>query len=514
MLLVALSNGRARNKMGENNLLVSLKNITKIYGIHKVLDNVSFDLRKGEIHCLVGENGAGKSTLIKILSGAVVPEKGELYVLGRQIVFMTPRKAIEIGISTVYQDAELVESLTVADNIFLGDEQSAPIPFIVDKNKQFRKAKQIIDTLHMNLAVDALVEDLSVSQKQMLQIVKALYRDTKIIIMDEPTSSLGLEEKKALMGIIKNLKQRGIGIIYISHYLEEIFMIGDRVTILKDGKVVNTYDVASVDVGTVIKGMVGRDASAFYTRKKIPLGDVQVEVKNLSKTGILQPVHFELRKGEILGIGGLVGSGRSELVGLIFGIDKPDSGEIIINGRKARIQSPRDAIRAGICLITEDRRKLGLFIGRNLIENTALVHNDVFRGFIVDSKEERELTKQMVNDLSIATSDTTQMVEELSGGNQQKVVIARWLLDDATLCIFDEPTKGVDIGAKQHIYELLVGLAEKGKSIIMVSSDMPELLSMSDRLAVMRDGQIVEIIENNQIKEEDLIKKFMGVEEK
>jgi ribose transport system ATP-binding protein len=291
-------------------------------------------------------------------------------------------------------------------------------------------------------------------------------------------------------------------------------MIGDRVTILKDGKVVSTYDVASVDVGTVIKGMVGRDASAFYTRKKIPLGDVQVEVKNLSKTGVLKPVHFEVRKGEILGIGGLVGSGRSELVGFIFGIDKPDSGEIIINGKKARIQSPRDAIRAGICLITEDRRKLGLFIGRNLIENTALVHNDVFRGFIVDRKEERELTNQMVNDLSIATSDTNQMVEELSGGNQQKVVIARWLLDDATLCIFDEPTKGVDIGAKQHIYELLVGLAEKGKSIIMVSSDMPELLSMSDRIAVMRDGQIVEIIENNQIKEEDLIKKFMGVEEK
>jgi ribose transport system ATP-binding protein len=394
----------------------------------------------------------------------------------------------------------LVESLTVTDNIFLGDEKSASLPFIVDKKIQFQKAQEIINTLHMNLPVDSLVEELSVSQKQMLEIVKALYRDSKIIIMDEPTSSLGLEEKKALMKIIQNLKQRGIGIIYISHYLEEIFMIGDRVTILKDGKLVNTYDVASVDIETVIQGMVGREASAFYHRKKIPLGPVQVQVQNLSKKGVLHPVNFEIKKGEILGIGGLVGAGRSELVGLIFGIQQPDSGKIIINGKEAVIHNPRDAIRAGIGLITEDRRKLGLFIGRNLIENMALVHNDVFKGFIVDRDEEKELSNLMV--------------EELSGGNQQKVVIARWLLDDATLCIFDEPTKGVDIGAKQQIYELIVKLAEKGKSIIMVSSDMPELLSLSDRIVVMRDNRVVEILDNHQIKEEDLIKKFMGVEEK
>ncbi len=500
--------------MENNELLVSLKNITKIYGTHKVLDNISFDLRKGEIHCLVGENGAGKSTLIKILSGAISPESGEVYISGQKVPFMTPRKAIELGISTVYQDAELVESLTVADNIFLGDEQSASIPFVVDKNAQFKKAQEIIDTLHMNLPVDALVEDLSVSQKQMLEIVKALYRDSKIIIMDEPTSSLGLEEKKALVNIIRNLKQRGIGIIYISHYLEEIFMIGDRVTILKDGKLVNTYEVAAVDMETVIRGMVGREASAFYHRKKIPLGPIQVEVQNLSKKGVIHPVSFEVRKGEILGIGGLVGSGRSELVGLIFGIQQPDSGKVIIKGKEVTIQNPRDAIRAGIGLITEDRRKLGLFTGRNLVENISLVHNDVFKGFIIDRNEEKDLSNQMVNELSIATSDINQLVEELSGGNQQKVVIARWLLDDAILCIFDEPTKGVDIGAKQQIYELMLELAEKGKSIIMVSSDMPELLSLSDRIIVMREGRIVEILDNHQIKEEDLIKKFMGVEGK
>ena len=500
--------------MKKNQLLVSLQNISKIYGVHKVLDNVSFDLNKGEIHCLVGENGAGKSTLIKILSGAISPESGELYITGQKVASMTPRKAIELGISTVYQDAELVESLTVTDNIFLGDEKSASLPFIVDKKTQFQKAQEIINTLHMNLPVDALVEDLSVSQKQMLEIVKALYRDSKIIIMDEPTSSLGLEEKKALMNIIQSLKQRGIGIIYISHYLEEIFMIGDRVTILKDGKLVNTYEVASVDIETVIRGMVGREASAFYRRKKIPLGPVQVQIQNLSKKGVLHPVNFEVKKGEILGIGGLVGAGRSELVGLIFGIQQSDSGKVIINGKEAVIHNPRDAIRAGIGLITEDRRKLGLFIGRNLIENMALVHNDIFKGFIIDRDEEKELSNQMVEELSIATSDINQLVEELSGGNQQKVVIARWLLDDATLCIFDEPTKGVDIGAKQQIYELMVKLAEKGKSIIMVSSDMPELLSLSDRIVVMRDNRVVEILDNHQIKEEDLIKKFMGVEEK
>ena len=312
------------------------------------------------------------------------------------------------------------------------------------------------------------------------------------------------------MKIIQNLKQRGIGIIYISHYLEEIFMIGDRVTILKDGKLVNTYDVASVDIETVIRGMVGREASAFYHRKKIPLGPIQVQIQNLSKKGVLHPVNFDIKKGEILGIGGLVGAGRSELVGLIFGIQQPDSGKVIINGKEAVIHNPRDAIRAGIGLITEDRRKLGLFIGRNLIENMALVHNDVFKGFIVDRDEEKELSNLMVEELSIATSDINQLVEELSGGNQQKVVIARWLLDDATLCIFDEPTKGVDIGAKQQIYELMVELAEKGKSIIMVSSDMPELLSLSDRIVVMRDNRVVEILDNQQIKEEDLIKNSWG----
>lgn len=500
--------------MTKSETLVRLENITKIYGTHKVLDSVSFDLKRGEVHCLVGENGAGKSTLIKVLSGAVTPEAGEIYINDNLIRSMNPRKAIELGISTIYQDAELVDSLTVADNVFLGSEQTGFLPFVVDKYRQFQRTKETINVLHMDLPESSLVEELSASQKQMLQIVKALYRDSKIIIMDEPTSSLGLQETEALMEIIRNLRNQGIGIVYISHYLDEIFEIGDRVTILKDGEDMGTYDISSIDVEAVIRKMVGRDASMFYSKKSVPIGDVQVEIRDMAKSGVVEEVSFSVRRGEILGVGGLVGSGRSEMVSLIFGVDKPDSGEIILNGKSVKIRSPRDAIRAGICLITEDRRKYGVLTGRNVIENTALVHNEVFRGPIIDRKSERLLTADMIDKLSISVADDDQKIEELSGGNQQKVIIGRWLLDDAVLYIFDEPTKGVDVGAKEQIYELMTHLVENGKSIIMVSSDMPELLSLSDRIAIMRDGRLVDILENSGVREEDLIRHFVGVDPK
>lgn len=492
--------------------LVLLKDITKVYGTQEVLKSISFDLKKGEVHCLVGENGAGKSTLIKILSGAVTPEAGEIYVHGKRESDLTPRSSIALGISTVYQDAELVDSLTVADNVFLGDERLFKFPPIVNSRKQVLEARKIIDMLQMELPANVMVEELSAAQKQELQIVKALYRNADIIIMDEPTSSLGQEETRALMGIVRSLRKRGMGIIYISHHLEEIFEVGDRVTVLRDGEHMGTFDISEVDMDSIIRKMVGREASSFFSRRPVEIGDTQVRVKDLTQRGVVEGVSFNVRKGEIFGIGGLVGSGRSELVNLIFGAERADGGTIFINGKRVKPRSPDRTIRAGIGLVTEDRKKLGILVGRDIVENIAVVHNEVFKGPFIDRKEESVLTNKMVKELSIVASREDQTMEELSGGNQQKVIIGRWLLDDATLYIFDEPTKGVDIGAKEQIYELLVSLAERGKSIIMVSSDMPELISMSDRIGVMRQGSMVEIVEAKGIEEEELLRLFIGVD--
>ncbi|MDD4208588.1 sugar ABC transporter ATP-binding protein, partial [Mesotoga sp.] len=325
------------------------------------------------------------------------------------------------------------------------------------------------------------------------------------------TSSLGMDETKALMDIVRNLRNRGIGIVYISHYLEEIFEIGDRVTVLKDGRSMGTFSIENITVEEIIRKMVGRDASLFYRRRKVDIGDFALEVNNITSWGVVDNVTFSVRKGEIFGIGGLVGSGRSELVNILFGADRADEGEIVLNGKKLKVKSPQDAVKHGIALITEDRKKLAMLGGRDIVENTALVHSENFKGFLLDRKEEDKLTDDIVNKLSVAAQDKSQKIEELSGGNQQKVIIGRWLIDDSDVYIFDEPTKGVDIGAREQIYELIIELAERGKCIIMVSSDMPELLSMSDRIGVMRNGRLVDIVQNKDIQEEDMIKRFIGV---
>ena len=493
-------------------MLASIRNATKIYGQHKALNNVTFELAEGEVHCLVGENGAGKSTLTKILSGAIAPESGTIVLDGTERRGLTPRQAIELGVATVYQEPELIESLTVADNIYLGDERSAAFPLVVDTRTQNARARDLIGSLHFNLKEDALVEDLSSAQKQMLQIVKARYRQAKIIIMDEPTSSLGLEETTSLMNLIRSLKAEGIGIIYISHYLEEIFEIGDRITILKDGESMGTFPRSGIDMDTVIRKMVGRDASLFYTKEEVTPGPVQWEVRRLGRRGVVEDVSFQVRAGEIFGLGGLVGSGRSELVNLIFGADRRDSGEILIGGRPIRIRNPHDAVEAGMCLIAEDRKKLAMFTPRSVAENMAIVHNERYEPPVLNLAAERRRVRDMVRRLSIAVTDQDeQTIAELSGGNQQKAIIGRWLLSDGLLYIFDEPTKGVDVGARAEIFRIMVELAKAGRSIIMVSSDMPELISMSDRIGVMRGGRLTHVLTRGEVTEETLIKYFIGL---
>jgi ribose transport system ATP-binding protein len=488
--------------------LLQFENITKKYGRNTVLNNVSFSVKKGEVHCIVGENGAGKSTLIKILAGAITPNGGVIIIDGKRYPFFTPIMSMEFGISTIYQEVELIDSLSVTDNIFLGTEKCNKMGH-VDYRSQCKIARELMNKLHISINENELVQNLSIAHKQMLQIVKAVHLKARILIMDEPTSSLGIEETKALKGMIRELKEEGVAIIYISHYIEEVFEIGDNLTILKDGQYIGTYDIAKTNVQSVIKKMVGRDASLFYQREKFDPGQGILEIKNFSQGNVVRDVSLSIREGEIFGIGGLVGAGRSELAELIFGITKKESGRVFINGCEILISCPRDAVENGICLIGEDRKTMALFQDCSVFENMFTVTREKERGILLNSREEDTLSNDMIAKVQIIMSGKEQSAGSLSGGNQQKTIIARWLLSKGKIFIFDEPTKGVDIGAREEIYKIIVELAKNGNYILLISSDMPELISLSDRIAVMREGKINHIFDEGAT-EEELLNYFIG----
>lgn len=493
--------------MDDQNELLELRGIGKSYAGVKVLRNVDFSLSVGEIHCIVGENGAGKSTLIKILSGAVQPDEGEIILKGKRRKNATPHQQIELGISTIYQDTDLVDTLTVADNIFLGSEIKRN-GFIARKEQE-RISQELINDLRINIDPAALVSTLSTAQKQVLQMAKALKRKADIIIMDEPTSSLGEEESAALIQIVKQLSQNGIAIIYISHYLEEVFAIADRITVLKDGLVTCTKNAGDVSTAEIINAMVGRDASLFFQREHYALGEVILKVQNLSLPPLLKDISFSLHRGEVLGFGGLVGSGRSELMNAIFGAARPAEGAVILKGNRLDISSPKDAIKHGICMINENRKDAGLFLQRSLLENVCIVRNEDSR--FISVRGDKSATESMIQKLNIRTSGWQQEVMRLSGGNQQKSIVARWLLTKFDVIIFDEPTKGVDIGAREEMYRIILDLAKEGKGIIMVSSDMPELLSMSDTICVLFEGRLTRTLSPENLTEEDLLKTYLNI---
>ena len=490
--------------------ILAIHDLTKTFGETVALENVNFTLFSGEVHCLVGENGAGKSTLIKILSGAERPDKGTIVAFGRAFSRLTPDQSLELGIATIYQDVELVTSLTVADNIFLGHEVKTKLG-LVNYAAQNRKAREILESMTIAIPETALVESLSPAQQQTLQIVKAFHINARIMIMDEPTSSLGVEETRALLDIVRKLASQKIGVIYISHYLQEIFEIGDRVTVLKDGRVVDTLDVRSTDLRTITKNMLGRERALFYERGHVQTGDIAFQVRSLSRRGQFEKVSFDVYRGEILGFGGVVGSGRSALMNVIFGAHRGDAGDIILNDRAITPKSPREAIAQGVAMIPEDRKLLGLFDLRSVLENIAIVHNET-GVLVLDHRQENTAVGDLIDRLHIVTQGAQQPVGYLSGGNQQKVILARWLLSKSQIFIFDEPTKGVDIGAKEQIYDLMVQLTQQGKSILMVSSDIPELLSMSDRIAVMHNGELVTIVNSQDVTEQELLGYFLGIE--
>jgi ribose transport system ATP-binding protein len=496
--------------LSEKELILSLNHITKDFSGTRALDDVTLDIYAGEVHCLVGENGAGKSTLIKILSGAEVPDQGEIILYGKSYRQLSTGQAIDLKIATIYQDVDLVDTLTVADNIFLGDELVNPYG-LVDTARQEELAAGIMTRLNIDIHPQLLVEDLSPAQKQTLQLIKALHRDAKILIMDEPTSSLGREETRALLELVRSLAAQGIGIIYISHYLREVSQIGDRISVLKDGRKISSYDRASFTITQLVHDMVGRDAGLFYKKAAVPIGEPMLRVENYSRGSIVRDVSFDVRRGEVFGIGGMVGSGRTELVNLLFGVDRRESGELYLGGKKITPRSPREAVRSGICMITEDRKKNGLFGVRPVKENVTIVLNESGGQFINLGREAKQV-QEKVDQLNIQLATIEQDVDSLSGGNQQKAILSRWLMTGAEVFIFDEPTKGVDIGSKEEIYRIMTELSRQGKAIIMISSDMPELLSMSDRIGIMRDGQMVNIIDAGDASEERLIKEYLGIQ--
>ncbi len=488
--------------------ILELTDITKSYAGVTVLRNMDFLLHEGEVHCIVGENGAGKSTFIKILSGAIVPDYGEINIFGQKYEYQNPQMPIKLGISTIYQDADLVNTLTVADNIFLGAEVKKG--GFVDRKYQEEETRKILDNLGIKLDPTAAVEDLSIAQKQILQIAKALQRQAKVIVMDEPTASLGEEETAILISTIKRLASEGIGFIYISHYLEEVFEIADTITVIKDGNVTGCYDVGKVTSDEIIAAMVGREASLFYNRERIEIGEERFRVEHMSRQPDVEDISFSVRAGEILGIGGLVGSGRTELMRLIYGIDKKQTGHVYLDGKELKINSTRQAIGQGICMLGEDRKNDGMFLQRSILENICIVRNE--RKWFLKIKEDKVSTEEMINKLNLKTSGVDMEIERLSGGNQHKAILARWLLTDCEVIIFDEPTKGVDIGAREEIYKLMISIAKQGKCIIMVSSDMPEILSMSDRIVIMREGKLLEIVDSpEELTEERLMEIYLGI---
>jgi len=472
------------------NPVLEMKGITKTYPGVRALDGVDLVVQKGEVHALLGENGAGKSTLVKILAGAQPMNSGEILLNGRPVDITSPQKAMELGISIIYQELILVPYMTVAENVFLGREPTALLPGFVNYAKMCDDAQNIIDGLGVTIDARAVISTLSIAQQQIVEIAKALSEKSPIIVMDEPTATLTSSEIDKLFELIRMLKATGVSIIYISHRMEEIFEIADRVTVLRDGQLVGTHDIGELDQQKIIQMMVGRDLEVAVARESSQNGDVVLEVKDLS-TEFVRDVSFKVKSGEVLGISGLVGAGRTEIARAIFGVGKIDRGEIFIDGKKTAFKRPSDAIREGIGFVTEDRKSLGLVLSMTVRDNITLSNIDaVVNAGFVQQNAEKQVAQQYVDDLAIKTPGIEQLVQYLSGGNQQKVVLAKWLFRNPKVMIFDEPTRGIDVAAKAEIYNLINALAAKGTAIIMISSELAEILAMSDRILVMHEGRM------------------------
>jgi ribose transport system ATP-binding protein len=533
---------------------LEMRHISKQYPGVRALDDVSLTVGGGEVHALLGENGAGKSTLMKILAGAQPKDAGEILLNGTLVHIDSPQKAMDLGISIIYQEFNLVPYLSAGENIFLGREPRGILPGFVDFTTLYRESQRVLDALGVKLDARTPVNQLSIAQQQMVEIAKATSKKSKIIVMDEPSATLTDHELVALFTLIRQLKSEGVSIIYISHRLEEVFEVCDRATIMRDGKWIATRDVRGEVTGglyqelpkteeavresklddlvegkdeaihqltasealtrdEIIRLMVGRELKEAIPKVAAPLGPPALKVHNLNRAGVLHDICFEVRQGEVLGLAGLVGAGRTETARAIFGADPIDSGVIEVYGKQQTIRSPQQAIKLGIGLVTEDRKQQGLVLGMVVRENTTLANLDLLSvlGFIRGG-EERRVAEKYKDDLSIRTPSIEQTVQNLSGGNQQKVVLAKWLFTGSKVLIFDEPTRGIDVGAKSEIYKLMNELAAKGVAIIMISSELPEVLGMSDRILVMHEGRIAGELSRQEATQEKIMHLATGGE--
>ena len=485
---------------------LKLQNISKsFYGV-KALDNVSMNIERGEIHVLIGENGAGKSTLMKIVAGLYHQDEGKIILNGKEVTFANPLAAIANHISIIHQELLPIPHLTVAENIFLGREAVNKYGFL-DKKAQINKTIELFKTMGININPTAKMHTLSVAQIQLVEIAKAVSFNSDILIMDEPTSAISDKEIENLYKLIFMLKERNTAIVFISHKLDEIFRVADKITVLRDGQFIGTRDVSELNKDTLISMMIGRDLSNIYSKSTVPIGEAVFEARDLTIKGLFENVSFKLYKNEVFGISGLMGAGRTELVETIFGMRKPDSGKIFINGKEVKIKSPSDAQKNGIALIPEDRKKLGLNLKDTTGFNISIcVLNEFIKMGIILKKKENIKTDNMIKNLGIKVNSRKSPVRSLSGGNQQKVVIAKWLMTVPDILIMDEPTRGIDIGAKTEIYKLISEMAKQGKSIIMVSSELPEIIGMSDRVMVLCEGKVTGILEKDKINQQDIMR--------
>jgi len=484
---------------------IEMKNIHKSFGANKVLDGVYFTLEPGEVHALMGENGAGKSTLMNILTGLHKKDNGKIVIDGKETDFQSPKEAEDAGIMFIHQELNIWPEMTVLENLFIGKEVTNKLG-ILNTKKMKALAKDIFKRLGMTLPLEQEAGLCSVGEQQMIEIAKALMTDAKVIIMDEPTSALTDREIQRLFQLMESLKKDGVSIVYISHRMEEIFTICDRITIMRDGKTVHTSPIKETNFDEVVKKMVGRELKDRFPERRPKPGKIVFEVKNLTRKGYFENIHFSLRSGEILGISGLMGAGRTEIMRSLFGIDPLDEGEIFIDGQKVTIKNPYDAVRKHMAFATENRKEEGLILDFSIRENISLpnLFSLAPKG-IVQSEEEEKFVDMMSKRLKIKTSSTEEAAGNLSGGNQQKVVIAKWIGIGPKVLILDEPTRGIDVGAKREIYQLMNELTDRGMGIIMISSELPEILGMSDRILVIHEGKIAGELQGKEADQETIM---------
>lgn len=490
--------------------ILEMKNIKKSFSGVYALENINFDLRRGEVHALLGGNGAGKSTLIKVLGGVYKPDAGEILINGKRTEIGSVAEARRLGIGIIHQEIVLVPHLTVAENIFLGREPANKIGFR-DVRAIFRRAQQMVDQIGVDIDVRRRVEELTIAQQQLVEIVKEVSFEARILVMDEPTSSLEENEVRLLFQIIRRLKSQAVSIIYISHKMDEILEISDRVTVIRDGYYVGTRDTVETNADELVKLMVGRSFSSLFTRSDVPIGDEVIRVEGLTRKGVFSDITFSVHKGEVLGFTGLVGAGRSEIMRALFGVDRCDKGQVYLYGKQVHFTSASQAIAHGIAMVPEDRKKQGLVLSGTVGFNITLAALRHLAGrLFVRNSQYGSLVEDYIGKLNIKASSSQQIISNLSGGNQQKTVIAKWLSTEPGLLILDEPTRGIDVGAKQEIYMLIDRLSRQGMAIIMISSELPEIMNMCDNVCVVREGRIVARLEKAELSQENIMAHATG----